>query len=258
MRRYQTRRSLLCHSLRSPVGVALAVGLALYQPLALLAQHAVNRQLNTELYGRGVGTMRRAGLAGARNSPWHQPALPSEARNAAFLSGRLPSEFRGAYLARGPISPGGVMDYITSAPTPLSMSWPHGGSRPVATVGPQVNQLPAVRPQAFGFTSRVAPAPARVPSQRVSPTSSASAANLYSPGHTLRYSSVGAVPGGAASTARSPARAGGSPAGAAGSAYGSLRHAGGGGGSQRSGLVIPPVAPQPASMPSDSGKSKSR
>lgn len=100
-------------------------------------------QLNTEVFGRGVGSVRQYGLASLGNQPWNMSSLPSENRHDAFLSGRLRSELRGEYLLQGPLAPGGMRSYIPRSPTPFGSARPFNPRPPPA--GP------------------VLPAPTRVP-----------------------------------------------------------------------------------------------
>lgn len=108
--------------------------LGLHAALAIHAQHAP-QQVNTELLGRGVGSVRQSGLASLGNVPWNLGKLSSEYRNDAVLSGRLRSEFRGEYLARGPLAPGGLQAYIPTTPGPYGAASPYTlRPRPIATV----------------------------------------------------------------------------------------------------------------------------
>jgi hypothetical protein len=107
---------------------------ALFTAFLLMAPpapgQAVPGQLNTELYGRGVGAVRQSGLAALGNKPWNMGVLPSEYQHDVVLSGRLRSEIRGEYLARGPLAPGGIESYIPVSPLPYG---PYGSVRPYST-----------------------------------------------------------------------------------------------------------------------------
>jgi hypothetical protein len=101
------------------------------------AQSQVNTQLNTEVYGRGLGTMRQT------NVPMYQPALRSDAVHDAFLSGSLRSDLRGEYMLRGPLAPGGITSYIPASPRPYgSLSAPGLPSTPGYTNAPFSVQAP--------------------------------------------------------------------------------------------------------------------
>jgi hypothetical protein len=127
--------AVYCGRSRRCAAAALSLLLALTLPTA---GQTVPGQLNTELYGRGVGTVRPSGMAAMGNVPWNLGALPSENRNAAVMSGRLRSEYRGEYLAQGPLAPGGVGAYI---PMP---SLPYGSVRPYDTAPrPVAGPVPA-------------------------------------------------------------------------------------------------------------------
>lgn len=95
---------------KTPSGRAVLTVLVLGAVCAVLAQYQLNPQLNTELYGRGVGSVRSANL------PFHQAALTSDWRHNAFLSGSLRSDIRGQYLLQGPLAPSGPTAYIPATP----------------------------------------------------------------------------------------------------------------------------------------------
>jgi hypothetical protein len=103
---------------------------------AALAQQQLNPQLNTELYGRGVGSVRQGGISSLPNRPFYQANLPSDWRNQAFLSGALRSEIRGAYLLEGPLAPTGNLAYIPQNPRPFGTPRPYATSRAPAAVRP--------------------------------------------------------------------------------------------------------------------------
>jgi hypothetical protein len=132
--------------LRTAISAALAVlwssallGVSLWIALPAAGQ-VMPGQLNTELYGRGLGSVRQSGLAALGNKPWNMGALPSEYRHDVVLSGRLRSEIRGEYLARGPLAPGGIQSYIPVTPLPYG---PYGSVRPYSTNPRPVAALPS-------------------------------------------------------------------------------------------------------------------
>ena len=91
---------------RTPALLAIAL------TASAAAQYAVNTQLNTEVYGRGVGSVRRG------NVPFNQATLRSDFRHDAFLSGALRSDIRGQYGAVGPLAPSGAISYIPNTARP--------------------------------------------------------------------------------------------------------------------------------------------
>lgn len=124
----------------------------------LAAQYRINTQLNTEMYGRGVGTV-RYGLNAMPNQPMYRATLPSEYRHDAFLSGRLRSDIRGEYLRQGPMAPGGALSYIQAytAPRPYGAAQPYGYSRApmpyqTRTIAPQ--SRPPIGPTSLGGSVR--------------------------------------------------------------------------------------------------------
>ncbi|MEW6250326.1 MAG: hypothetical protein AB1716_06750 [Planctomycetota bacterium] len=139
---YSADRRLARPSSVAPYFVAFcaAVGLGMLLDAAVARAQTVPRQMNTELYGRGVGSVRQTGMAALGNVPWNVRELGSEYRNEAFLSGRLRSEFRGEYLSEGPLAPTGFGAYIPPA------ALPYGSMRPYDSGPRQVAALPARGP----------------------------------------------------------------------------------------------------------------
>jgi len=123
---------------------AIGAALVLSGAVALLsAQYRINTQLNTELYGHGVGTV-RYGMRAMPNRPMYQATLPSEWRNQAFLSGSLRSDIRGQYLRTGPLAPSGSLAYI---PSPMG-NRPYGGTQPYGySRAPMPYQARTIAPQ---------------------------------------------------------------------------------------------------------------
>lgn len=132
-------------SSRSRIGTSgAAVALLVVGGICGYAQYQVNMQLNTELYGRGVGTIRY------NNQPFIQPALRSDYVHDTFLSGALPSDIRGAYLQQGPVAPYGVLSYVPNVTRPygsytttLARGAPPPAASPYSTYGRSTATLPS-------------------------------------------------------------------------------------------------------------------
>jgi hypothetical protein len=123
----------------------------------LLAQYQVNRapavgqvnpQLNTELYGRGIGPPTSTRYTPASTSV----AMASEVRYAYWMSGQTPSGVRANYYAIGPMAAGGPLSYVTGDPGHTSRSAPppppmgaaaYSTGQSVRYSGRSPNQLPA-------------------------------------------------------------------------------------------------------------------
>jgi hypothetical protein len=238
--------------------VPLTIGFSIAAVSLASAQYRVNPQLNTELYGRGVGSVRHAGLGGMPNVPWHQARLGSELRHDAFLSGRLPSEMRGTAMLRGPLAPTGAVAYIPTTPGPFGSmpnTRPYSGgagvlppnpSPIVAPPTPGVRRVPA-RSGAGGVgpSMRIDPR-GPLPTRRVT-----SFGTAYPPRGSIRHSNARPA------TVSSPTGTGAVQESVILSSeqtppmeasYGSIRHHRAHTPSS-SGLLIPPVAPRPTSAP---------
>lgn len=218
-------------------------------------------QLNTELYGRGVGTIQRAGLAGMPNRPWHQAALPSDIRHDMFLSGRLQSEIRGHAMQKGPLAPGGMASYVPSSVGPFGPMSPQGtlprypssggvaAAPSVPGVRPPLVRAPAPMPRTAG------PTPGRVEGTVLDPRISGARPrgefDAYPTGGSMRYEVPRLeqplrLPGGAPAGDVTPSADVKAPL--IDASRGSLRHADVS--SAPGGLIIPPPV-APATRPAD-------
>lgn len=100
------RRNQSIDARRRARGARLSLALLIAGAVCAYAQYQVNMQLNTELYGRGVGTIRY------NNQPFIQPALRSDIVHDTILSGAIRSDVRSTYLQQGPIAPYGAISYV--------------------------------------------------------------------------------------------------------------------------------------------------
>ena len=107
---------------RTPVYMAAALSMFLAIPALAQRQvdnHAgqVDTRVGGELYGNNSDVFRLR--------PYQVQLLPSEERNAVFRSGMLPSELELNRSSIGPLSPNGVLDYISSrSPLQRAMNLP--------------------------------------------------------------------------------------------------------------------------------------
>lgn len=226
-------RALLSSAVR--LRPAAAAALAAFSIAMLTAPPAPGqagpRQLNTEVYGRGVGSVRQSGLAALGNTPWNMGVLPSEYRHDVVLSGRLRSEIRGEYLAKGPLAPGGVQSYIPVSPLPYGA---YGSVRPYSPNPRPVAVAPSPPDRGSSSGGGVASLPTAYTSVlRGNSTASGGSRRMPASGAPLQAGPLPTTPGVKPPLIKSN--------------YGSLRRPSAETVPLQPGLVIPP--PEPASAP---------